>query len=92
MITKTYKVQFHRDCLKDLKQVPIQLRSNIQKRINELSIDPRPNGCKKLRGSDSIPLYRIRCGDYRIIYTIQDEILLILISEIGHRREIYRGL
>ena len=50
--------------------------------------NPRPQGCVKLAGEES--LYRIRVGEYRIIYQIQDEVLLVLIISIGHRREVYR--
>ena len=50
--------------------------------------NPRPQGCVKLTGEES--LYRIRVGEYRIIYQIQDAVLLVLIISIGHRREVYR--
>jgi mRNA interferase RelE/StbE len=53
-----------------------------------LASDPRPPGCEKLAGMES--LYRIRVGDYRIVYQIQDEVLLVLVVKIGHRREVYR--
>jgi mRNA interferase RelE/StbE len=56
--------------------------------INSLSDDPRPPGSLKLQGNEE--LYRIRIGDYRIIYQIQDRVLLVLIVDIGHRGEIYR--
>ena len=56
--------------------------------MRPLSNNPRPSGCEKLAGADD--LYRIRVGDYRIIYEIQEEVLLVLVVKIGHRREIYR--
>jgi mRNA interferase RelE/StbE len=56
--------------------------------MRDLSENPRPPGCVKLAGPD--PLYRIRSGDYRIIYQIRDSELLIVVVAIGHRREIYR--
>lgn len=90
-MTKQYKIEFNKHCLKDLEKIPRPFRKNIQKRINALSQEPRPDGCKKLQGSDKVPLYRIRCGDYRIVYAIQDEMLIIFVIQIGHRREIYRG-
>jgi mRNA interferase RelE/StbE len=49
---------------------------------------PRPPGCEKLAGAED--LYRIRVGDYRIVYQIQDEVLRVLVVKIGHRREVYR--
>lgn len=56
--------------------------------IRSLGENPRPPGCVKLAGGDS--LYRIRSGDYRIIYQIRDAELLIVVVALGHRREIYR--
>ena len=53
-----------------------------------LASQPRPPGCEKLVGPDN--LYRIRVGDYRIVYQVRDEVLLVLVVKIGHRREIYR--
>ena len=49
---------------------------------------PRPPGCDKLTGPED--LYRIRVGDYRIVYQVRDEVLLVLVVKIGHRREVYR--
>ena len=53
-----------------------------------LAANPRPPGCEKLAGVEDI--FRIRVGDYRIIYHIRDEVLLVLVLKIGHRREVYR--
>jgi len=89
-MTKKYKIQFNKQYLKDLVKIPLKAQNQIRKEIADLSFNPRPEGCKKLHGSEKTPLYRIRCGDYRIVYTIQDKALLILIIEVGHRREIYR--
>lgn len=85
-----YRIEFNKRYLKDLEKIPSRSQKQIQSEIAALALDPRPNGCKKLQGSDSVSLYRIRCGDYRIVYTINDSVLLILIIEVGHRREIYR--
>lgn len=59
----------------------------IQTKVDELAIEPRPNGVKKLANDE---LYRIRVGYYRIIYQIQDDILLVNIVKIKHCREVYR--
>jgi mRNA interferase RelE/StbE len=56
--------------------------------MRELATQPRPVGCDKLVGTED--LYRIRVGDYRIIYQVRDELLLVLVVKIGHRREVYR--
>jgi len=54
--------------------------------IEKLAVDPRPEGCKKLKGRSG---YRVRKGDYRIIYDIQDDVLIIEVVAVGHRRQIY---
>lgn len=56
--------------------------------MDALSLNPRPRGVKKLEGERE--LYRLRSGDYRIIYRVEDRVLLVLVIAIGHRREIYR--
>jgi mRNA interferase RelE/StbE len=60
--------------------------SSIKTAIYSLTDNPRPNGYKKLKGQDG---YRIRVGDYRIIYQIQDKILVVEVIDLGHRKEIY---
>lgn len=85
-----YNIAFDKKFIKDLQRIPIKFRDGIQEKIEELKKNPRPEGSIKLKGSSKTPLYRIRQGDYRIIYTIHDSILLILIVEIGNRKEIYR--
>lgn len=60
------------------------------RRIEALETDPRPRGCRKLRGTDD--LYRIKSGDYRVIYWVSDDPPLVTITDVGHRRDIYRGL
>jgi len=59
--------------------------------INKLSDDPKPHGCKKLKATDE-DLYRVRSGDYRIVYAIAEEIKIINIRRIRHRKDIYRNL
>ncbi len=56
-------------------------------RIQALAIDPRPTGSEKLSGHD---LYRIRQGNYRVLYSIQDTDLVVLVIKVGHRRDVYR--
>ena len=71
--------------LKDLKANG----KRILERIRTLAVDPRPAGCEKLSGQER---YRIRQGDYRIIYEVEDARLIVLVVKVGHRREIYRKL
>lgn len=64
------------------------LQRRLTQAIRGLAETPRPSGCVKLSGEENV--YRIRVGDYRIVYQIKDEQLIVLVVAIGHRREIYR--
>jgi mRNA interferase RelE/StbE len=64
----------------------------IDNAIRSLAENPRPTGCKQLAGSKEPPLYRIRVGDYRIIYEVQDDVVLVSVIHVGHRKDIYRVL
>lgn len=72
---------------KELDALQTDQRKRVLKSVYALSSNPRPSGCKKLKSSD---LYRIRAGDYRIIYEIHDDVLIVLVVKVGHRREVYR--
>ena len=78
LITKTAQKQF--DKLSD------EVADSLLEALIELANDPRPNGCKKLKGRDG---YRIRKGNYRIIYDVFDDILVIEVLALGHRKDIY---
>ena len=65
-----------------------KLYQRLREALNALEANPRPVNCVKLQGQDE--LYRVRVGDYRIIYQIQDQRLIVLVVQIGHRRQIYR--
>jgi mRNA interferase RelE/StbE len=81
-----YRIEFKPSVWKDLEDVPKADRRRILKRIKALSEDPRPVGSKKLAGSER---YRIRQGVYRILYSIENDILVVVIVKVGHRREVY---
>ncbi len=81
-----YKVRVERKAQKKLSKIPEPYYSNIKAAILDLGNDPRPKGCKKLKGRDG---YRTRVADYRIIYEIQDSILLVDVIDLGHRKDIY---
>lgn len=68
---------------------PIQVRARLA--IRALAINPRPLGAVLLAGTGPDRVWRIRVGDYRILYEIRDDVLLVLVVTVGHRREIYRG-
>jgi len=86
-----YKITFKISANKDLQQLPKLAFIKIQAAIGKLAKDPRPAGVKKLKDS-SEDLYRIRVGDYRVIYIIDNGIKIVTIRRIGHRRDIYRYL
>jgi len=81
-----YKLFIEKSVYKQLKNIPERDYQKIIKSIAALSNNPRPPGCKKLKGR---PGYRIREGNYRIIYEIYDKILTIIVIEAGDRKEIY---
>ena len=84
----TYKVEIDTDIKKQLLDVPKNDVKKILKRIEKLANAPFPPGHEKLQGMDN--LYRVRQGDYRILYSVFDDKLLVLVLKIGHRREVYR--
>lgn len=81
-----YSLDFSKHALKELEKINEPFYSNIKQAIFNLSENPRPNGCKKLKGRDG---YRIRIGNYRVIYDIFDTKLIIEIVALGHRKDIY---
>lgn len=87
-MSKKYKVVFEKKYIKDLKHVHPSYHTVINDVCLALGENPRPDGYIKLKGSDN--LFRIRVGPYRIIYTIQDDKLIVLVLEIGDRKDIYR--
>ena len=82
-----YEIVFHRKTEKELRKIPAQDRNKIFAKIQELSDNPYLFGHIKLSGNDE--LYRVRQGNYRIIYSIEDNQLQIYIIKIGHRKDIY---
>lgn len=84
-----YKIFFRRSVFKDLAKIPKNELRRIIKKIEKLGHDPRPQGCEKISGQER---FRIRQGNYRIIFSVQDDELTIWIVKIGHRRKIYRKL
>ena len=84
----SYKVLWKQSARKELKKLDKQTIRRILDAVEKLTDNPYVPGCKKLVGSKSI--YRIRTGDYRIVYDVQSAMLTIEIIKVGHRREIYR--
>lgn len=83
-----YRVEFRRSAEKDLRRLDVNIQTRVLRAIESLTGQPRPSGCRKL--TDAENAYRIRIGDYRVIYTISDIVLVVAIESIRHRREAYR--
>ena len=83
-----YRVLISRTAEKQLKKLPGDIQKKISAVIVSLGIEPRPFGSKKLSGS--VSTYRIRSGDYRIIYEIYDREVIVSVLKIGHRKDIYK--
>ena len=82
-----YSLFFKDSVRKDLASIPKNDLQRIMERIKSLAADPRPIGCEKLSGQEK---YRLRQGNYRIIYSIQDTQLTVWVVKVGHHREVYR--
>ena len=82
-----YRIEFRPAALRELRKIDRTIQPRIRGAISLLAQDPRPPASRPLRGREG---YRLRVGAYRIIYTINDGFLLIVVVTIGHRREIYR--
>jgi mRNA interferase RelE/StbE len=85
-----YRVEIAPRAERDLRALPREEQERIRPRIDALGANPRPPGAEKLAGAEN--LYRLRVGAYRVLYQVADRILLVLVLEVGHRREVYRRL
>jgi mRNA interferase RelE/StbE len=85
-----YRIEVKLSAIKALAAIPNPHRRRIAIAIDGLARQPRPAGCTKLIGADGA--YRIRVGDYRIVYQIMDRVLIVWIIRIAHRKDVYRGL
>jgi mRNA interferase RelE/StbE len=84
----SYQIEFSPRAKRDFAGLPHSAQISLKSKIEILAAEPRPRGSKKLSGS--LNIYRIRAGDYRVIYEIDDNKLIVLILRAGNRREIYR--
>jgi len=83
-----YRILFVSRAERGFKRLSADVQDRIISAIHALAEDPRPAGAVKLAGSDN--LFRIRVGDYRVIYAVEDNFLVVLVVEVAHRKEIYR--
>ncbi len=82
-----YTVLLKPSVVREMKKLPQDIKIRIAERIDRLEKEPRPADCLKMQGDN---LYRIRVGDYRIIYQVQDTVLVVLVVKVGNRRDAYR--
>ncbi len=83
----SYRVALAASAEKELRELPSKLAARVVSRLEHLADVPRPSGCKKLKGGDCE--WRIRVGDYRIVYEIDDAAKTVDVTRIAHRREVY---
>lgn len=83
----SYRVLIRSSAERELDALPNTVHKRVAAKIVALGADPRPAGCKKLSGTDG---YRIRIGDYRVVYTVDDKAVIVTVVGVGHRRDVYR--
>jgi len=83
-----YQVEIARRAIKSLTALPRREQQRVRAAIDLLADNPRPPGCVKLAGEDTV--YRVRVGVYRIVYDVLDDRLVVQVVRIGHRRDVYR--
>ncbi len=83
-----YRIELRRSAAKEIRGIGRKRdRQRVVARIAALAEDPRPPGCTKLSGREA---YRVRQGEYRIVYTVEDDALVVEVVKVGHRRDVYR--
>ena len=83
-----YHLEFTSSAARQLRKLPRDVQRRLAVAINGLEQEPRPQGIRKLSAEDGI--YRIRVGDYRVLYQVNDKVLLVLVVSVGDRKDIYR--
>jgi len=81
-----YRIELRPAAVRALRKLDPQVRRRVQGAIALLAQDPRPPGARALKGR---PGLRVRVGDYRVIYTVEDDVLLVVVVRLGHRRDVY---
>ena len=84
----SYRLEITASAEKQLGRLPDADKVRVARKIAELAAVPRPPGCRQLRGQDDV--YRIRVGVYRVIYTIEERRIVVVVLKIGHRKDVYR--
>ena len=86
----SYKIVFDRPAEKQFRRLPTEVRQALARRVSALAEDPRPPDSRKLEGTEDC--YRLRQGDYRLVYTILEDRIVVLVLRVGHRGDVYRGI
>lgn len=89
-MTSAYQVFIDRRFEKELARLPRDVQRRVLDAVTELAFVPRPSDSKKLKGQENI--WRLRMGDYRVLYSIEDRVLKVLVLRVSHRSDVYRGL
>ncbi len=82
-----YTLEFASSAARQYRKLPASVQSRLAKALDKLVLNPRHHGCEKLE--DALAAYRVRVGDYRIVYNIEDDILVVLVLRVAHRRHVY---
>lgn len=85
-----YRIVFDKPADKGFRRLPKDVQRAFGQQLSGLADDPRPADSRKLKGTDNC--YRLRQGDYRLIYTILEDVVLVLVLRVGHRGDVYRTL
>ncbi|MFT4187346.1 MAG: type II toxin-antitoxin system RelE/ParE family toxin [Aeromicrobium sp.] len=85
----THSVEFTSAAARQIKKLPRPARDRVLDAVDDLADDPRPHNSKKLKGEDTA--WRIRVGDYRVIYDVLDDQLVVTVVRAGHRRDVYKS-
>jgi mRNA interferase RelE/StbE len=83
----SYSIEIKRSAAKEIEKLPADMVRSLVEKIGMLSEEPRPQGCKKLSGEEK---YRIRVGNYRILYEVMDMHLIVYMVKVSHRKEMYK--
>lgn len=82
-----YKIEVKKSAVKEIKNLPSSYLNKIVDRISKLAFNPRPEGCVKLSSEEK---YRIRVGTYRVLYEVNDNLLIVVVVKVAHRKSVYR--
>lgn len=83
----SYRFEFTPGADRQFRKLPKNVQARLTLHLDAVTQNPRPPGVEKLKGEEG---YRLRVGDYRVLYEVQDDVLLVLVVRVGHRREVYR--